>query len=393
MSAYPKSHGLQGEWTEPDWPFLALEEVDAVLRGFPQARGAERILSVSPRPFSAAGIIATPLGRVFVKRHHVSVRDREGLLEEHRLLAWLKHHGAPVPAVLSDQHGETAIPSGSWTYEVHEVAPGLDVYREAQSWTPFLNVGHAYAAGCALARLHASAHDYSAPPRLPRTLVTSFTIFSSDDPMAAAEHYLASRPELRSYLQARDWRRQFADFLLPLHDRLRPWLPSLRPQWTHNDLHASNLLWSSDAPDARVTSIIDFGLSDRTCLEHDLATAIERNCIEWLRLAPEASHPISIPNPGLVHVDQVDALLAGYESASPLTSGEAHAVVALLPLVHAEFALSEADYFLRVLHSANSAALAYEGYCLAHARWFQSYEGQHLLRHLGVWADRPRKLQ
>jgi len=84
-----KTHGLAGSPEAPDWPPLALAEVDALLRRYPQAGGAERLLSFSPRPFSAASVVATPMGEVFVKRHHCTVRDREGLLEEHRLIGRL----------------------------------------------------------------------------------------------------------------------------------------------------------------------------------------------------------------------------------------------------------------------------------------------------------------
>jgi hypothetical protein len=69
---------------------------------------------------------------------------------------------------------------------------------------------------------------------------------------------------------------------------------------------------------------------------------------------------------------------------------EAQALVELLPLVHCEFALSETDYFLSVLHSEQKAALAYEGYFVAHTRWFESSQGLGLLAHLQRWADKAR---
>ena len=64
-----KAHGLQGSLEEADWAPLTLPEVDSLLRRYPQAGGAERLLSRSPRPFSAASVVATPAGAVFVKRH------------------------------------------------------------------------------------------------------------------------------------------------------------------------------------------------------------------------------------------------------------------------------------------------------------------------------------
>jgi Ser/Thr protein kinase RdoA (MazF antagonist) len=156
-------------------------------------------------------------------------------------------------------------------------------------------------------------------------------------------------------------------------------LGALRPLWTHNDLHASNLLWSSDASDAAAVSVIDFGLSDRTNAVHDIAIAIERNGVAWLALGDDFD--------SVVHVNQIDALLEGYEQVRSLTDAEACALPAIMPLVHAEFALSEAEYFLRVLKSEERAALAWDGYFLGHAAWFRSDAGRRLLDHLEAWAS------
>ena len=394
-----RAHGLEGRLEDPDWPPLTLAEVDGLLRRFPQAGGAERLLSFSPRPFSAASVVASPRGKVVVKRHHRSVRDREGLLEEHRLIAHLAGEfgdgrldragsGGLVQRVLADSDGETAVTDGEWTYEVHPPARGLDVYEQALSWTPFLSSGHARAAGRALARLHRAARSYEAPARKTQQLVSSFTIFAGDDsgesgpgsgPVERMESYLELRPLLREYVERRDWGSSFDNLLMPLYGKLRPWLRYLEPLWTHNDFHASNLTWSSDGEDAEVMGIIDFGLADRTNAVHDLATAIERNGIEWLRIGETGAD--------WMHFDQIKALLAGYEEFSPLSDEEAQGLVAMLPLVHCEFALSETDYFLSVLDSEEKAYLAYEGYFLAHAQWFRSAPGQRLLDHLHRWAE------
>jgi Ser/Thr protein kinase RdoA (MazF antagonist) len=379
MSGEVKAHGLDGNLVEPDWPALKLEEVDGLLRRFPQARRAERILSFSPRPFSAASVVQTPHGNMFVKRHHHTVRDRDSLHEEHRWLAYLSARDKLVKKPLGDDSGETAIEIGQWTYEVHPAGEGLDLYETAQSWTPFLSVGHARNAGRALARLHAASAGYDAPARNAATLVTSFKIFSSGNPWPELVSHLDRRPVLHNYLAKRDWLRETQETFLPLHNRLRRFLPMFQPLWTHNDLHASNLFWSDASPNATVTDIIDVGLADRTTAIHDLATAIERNGVEWLQIHDASRVP--------VHMDQIQALLSGYEELRPLSRDEAEAVVALLPLVHAEFALSEADYFLRVLKSREKTDLAYSGYFLGHARWFSTDPGKRLLSHLQSWAE------
>jgi Ser/Thr protein kinase RdoA (MazF antagonist) len=379
MSGEVKAHGLDGNLVEPDWPALKLDELNELLRRFPQARRAERILSFSPRPFSAASVVQTPFGNVFVKRHHRTVRDREFLLEEHRWLAYLSARDALVKKPLADNSGETGIEIGDWTYEVHPIGEGLDVYEMAQSWTPFLSVGHARNAGRALARLHAASAGYVAPARKAATLVTSFKIFSSENPWRELTRYMEARPTLRDYLSNRDWLAAAQETFLPLHNRLRKFLPLFQPLWTHNDFHASNLFWSDASPNAAVTDIIDVGLADRTTAIHDIATAIERNGVEWLQMHDTARDPF--------HLEQIHALLGGYEELRPLSRDEAEAVLALLPLVHAEFALSEADYFLRVLNSPEKTDIAYDGYFLGHARWFSSDAGKRLLEQLQRWAD------
>jgi Ser/Thr protein kinase RdoA (MazF antagonist) len=382
MNVTVKAHGLDGGLVTPDWAPLTLEELEPVLRQFHALGAPVEMLFASPRPFSAAGLVATTHGRVFVKRHHRAVRDREGLLEEHRFLAHLGGAGAPVPRVLASESGETVMETGDWTYEVHEPARGVDLYEEAISWTPFHATGHARAAGQALARLHRFSEGYAAPRREVRPLVASFTIFAANDPEAAMMRYLAARPALADHGAVRGCALQALEQLAPFHAELRPFLPALKPLWTHNDLHASNLFFSGADDESRVTAMIDFGLADRTNAVHDLAHAIERNIVEWLTLVENPSRPESVA----IHLDHLQALLEGYESVRPLSDEEAAALTPMTALCHAEFALSEADYFLSVLHSGESAATAYDGWLVGHARWFHG-PGRRLLDALRAWAE------
>jgi Ser/Thr protein kinase RdoA (MazF antagonist) len=353
-----------------------------VLAQFPALGEPIRIASVSPRPFSAAGVVVTSNAHIFIKRHHVSVRDREGLLEEHRFLAHLHSHGASVPRGIASASGETAVAIADSTYEIHEIPPGLDLYHDAISWTSFLSAAHARSAGESLAHLHLAAQDFSASARKSRPLVASFSIFASADPSAAMRRYFAAHPVLASHLPARVCADQALDLLAPFHAELAPLLPALPPLWTHNDLHASNLFWSDSSPSARVTSIIDFGLSDRTNAVHDIAHAIERNIVEWLALVNDPLHPEAVP----VRVDHLHAFLAGYESVRPLSPEERASLAPMAALCHAEFALSEADYFVDVLHSAEKAAMAYDGWLVGHARWFRG-PGEKLLDAIRRRAD------
>jgi Ser/Thr protein kinase RdoA (MazF antagonist) len=387
VSTTAKAHGLDGSLVEPDWPPLTMDEVHTVLTRYPDLRGPFEILSTSPRPFSAASTVAAGAQRVFIKRHSCAVRDAEALREEHRFMAHLNANGAPVPCVLVNDAGDTVTKSGEWTYEVHSIPEGIDAYEDAISWTPFHSAANAHAAGRMLARLHLAAQGYEAPARRNRQLVAGFTIFASADPQREFRSYLATRPALRKYLEPRDCATEAFESLAPFHAELLPLLPELPPLWTHNDLHPSNLFWSRATPDAHATAVIDFGLCDRTNAVHDLAHAIERSMVEWLALVNDPQHPARVP----VHADHLAALLRGYKSVRPLSSAEASALPPMLALCHAEFALSETDYFLSVLHSEEMAYMACEGYLLSHAQWWRG-PGVVLLDKLRARAARPVKV-
>jgi Ser/Thr protein kinase RdoA (MazF antagonist) len=382
VSATVKAHGLDGTLVEPDWPPLRDAEVAAVLAEIPDLLGPFKVLTVSPRPLSAGSVVLTRERRVFVKRHARAVRDVEALREEHRFMAYLRGRGAGVPWVFENECGETAIEVGECTYEVHGVPAGIDAYEDAISWTPFRCAEHARAAGMAMARLHDSARGFDAPVRRVRSLVAGFTTFAAIDPGAEFDRYVEARPALREYLAQRNCRDEALELLAPFRAELLPLLPSLEPLWTHNDFHPSNLFWSDAGRSAAVTAAIDFGLCDRTNAVHDIAHAIERSIVEWLVLVNDPAHPENVQ----VHLDHLLALLEGYESVRPLSDSEARALAPMLALCHAEFALSETDYFLSVLHSAEKARLACEGYLVAHARWWRG-DGATLLVALRTWAE------
>ena len=387
MSMTAKAHGLDGSLVEPDWPPLTLAEVRALLAAFPGCGEPIEILSVSPRPFSAASVVATDSGRVFIKRHHRTVRDREGLLEEHRFLNHLREHGAPVPRVFAASSGETAIENGQWTFEVHEAVAGVDIYEEALSWTPFRSSAHAHSAGVTLARLHRASQGFDAPLRKAEPLVASFTIFAADEADTAMKHYLEARPALAGDEVARQGCDVALELLAPFHAQLRPLLPGLKPLWTHNDPHASNFLWSDASDNARAVGVIDFGLADRTNAVHDLAQSIERNIVEWLDLIEDSARGEHVR----VHLDHLEAMLDGYESERPLNDAETAALAPMTALCHAEFALSEADYFRGVLHSEEKARMASIDYLVGHARWFRGAGGVGLLDRIQRWAGRRER--
>jgi len=356
----------------PVWPAITAPEAEAILARFP---GAGRLVGLrwhSPRPFSAATLLQTSRGEFLLKRHHRHLRAPESLAQEHGFIAHLRAAGLPVPEIMLSAERAGVIARDDWTYELHRKAPGIDLYRDRISWTPFLTHDHAHAAGAALARLHRAARTFAAPARAPQPLVASFTILPASDPLAAAEAYVAARPAVAAWLAGKPWRRTLGRLFAAFGEGLSARLAGQPSLWTHNDWHPSNLLWAGDG---EVCSIIDFGLATRTCALHDLATAIERTAIEWLRLGEGTDEAIADPAAAI-------ALLAGYRSVVPLSAPDIGTIARLLPLVHVEFALSEVDYFAGIVAEPDHAALAWDGYLIGHAEWFLAAAGRDFQRQI-----------
>ena len=370
-------HGMGKELTLPDWSPLTSAEVHTVLARYPRAPGDEMITWRSPRPMSAAGLIRHGGADLFVKRHHVRVRTLAQLAVEHAFIGHLRARGIPAPAVLRAADGATATQYGDFVYEVHELASGLDRYRDALSWTPYASLGHARAAGAALARLHQAADRFPLPARAPAVLTAGCEIIVSNDPLAEVKWLAGCRPGLAGYLDGRAWPDDLTRHVLPAIQRAAPLLAGLPRQWGHGDWHPSNLTWSSAGPDAVVAGVFDFGLANRTFAVHDLAMALERATVSWLDLDDADTADPGLADPGLADpagaavdradpdravpgraeadLDAIDAFLDGYESVRPLTPAEAAALPEVFPVVHVEYALSEVEYFASVVSSPANA--------------------------------------
>ncbi len=358
--------GLNNDEVPADWPAIAPHEIAWLAGRFAQLRGATAAQWHSPRPLSAAALVETAAGRVFVKRHHHSVRDAATLGEEHRFIAHLAAAGVPVVQVLRDHDGATAVEHDGWTYELHTPGNGEDLYRDAVSWTPLTNVAQARDAGRMLARLHQAATRYHAPQRGTHLLVARDDLIRSHDPIAALKADLDNRPSLARYLARIPWEEQLRGIVLPWHAGLAERLRDEPRLWAHNDWHVSNLLWQGDT----VSTVLDFGLASPTSALFDLATAIERNAVAWLELERGAQ---------AVRIDIALALLDGYRQLLPLSAARMHLLADLLPVVHLDFALSEVEYFEGVTGSTANADVAWQPFLLGHAQWFGSAEGQALL--------------
>lgn len=365
------AHGLAGEQTQPDWPTLTSAEIEVLLGNYPALGNIRAIHWHSPRPLSAACLVDTDAGRFFVKRHHHRVRTVETLSEEHRFIAHLRSNGVPIPAVVANARAQTAVAQGDWTYEIHEPAAGVDLYRETISWTPLPDRCHALTAGRMLATLHDAAEGYQAAQRHTHILVARSELICATDPVAALQSQLSQRPGLAVYLKDRDWIRDITELLSPWHATVQPRLAPQPRLWTHGDWHVSNLCWSNAHADACISAVLDFGLSAANFALFDLATAIERNAIAWLKLdtQPDAGQP-----------DIAAALIEGYRQRRSLTPEEIHLLADLLPLIHIDFALSEVEYYQTITGSRVNADVAYDTFLVGHAAWFRTPPGHKLLQ-------------
>lgn len=372
------AHDMKGALTAPDWPPLTGSEMHALADVFAAFDRPRRLLWHSPRPFSAAALVQTASATVFVKRHDARVRNVASLLEEHRFIAHLRARGSLVPAVMPSRRNGTAVAIDRWTYEVHELAAGVDAYREAHSWTPVRSLGHARALGSALAHMHLAAGGFDAPARQPRPLLAGLDIVGSAHLATALEHFVTQRPAVAAFLGTSNWRDRVLEALEPIHALLRPMLSSLDPLWVHNDWHASNLFWTDQSAHAQVSAIIDFGLCNRGIAVADLATALERNTIAWLELDVCAQDAVA----GIGRVPLMQALVQGYCAVRPLQSIEREALPLFLCLAHVEYALSEVEYFHGVVGNDANARLAYRDFLLGHIQWFRARGGRQYLEAL-----------
>ena len=369
MSEHPhRVQGLAHDEVIADWPPIEAPALAGLAHHFRQLADAGPIRWHSPRPFSAAAIVDTRHGPLFVKRHSPGVRSAATLAEEHRFIDHLRRHGIPVVALLPADDGCTAVEWNGWTWEVHGIGAGLDLYRDTASWTPVEGVTRAEQAGRTLARLHQAAGSYRGAQRSTHLLVARDDLIRADDALSVLQAQLPARPALAAYLARRDWRSELSAQVVPLQAPLAAALRDEPRMWAHNDWHVSNLLWSGTDANARVSTVLDFGLASPTSALFDLATAIERNAIAWLA-----------PGGPRAHADLALALLRGYRQERPLQAAQVRLLAALLPVVHFDFALSEVEYFQGPCGNPESADVAYDTFLIGHARWFGSTDGQALL--------------
>nr|WP_035447463.1 phosphotransferase [Asaia prunellae] len=150
-------------------------------------------------------------------------------------------------------------------------------------------------------------------------------------------------------------------------------------QWGHGDWYGSNLIWQGPSGKETVSAVFDFSMADKTTRCFDIAVALERSMIDWMKPRRTLAHspPFFRTEP-----EQIVAFLAGYERSHPLTMQEREDIAAFLPLAHITFACSEIWYYQALLNAPELAKTTYETYLLGHAQWFGTAEGKSLLNRI-----------
>ena len=371
-------HGMGSDWENKDWLHITVPELHRLQSYYPCLQGSVQILWCSPRPFSSAVLVEvmqalastgqTNLHSYFIKRSHRSFRRAQDILQEHAVLQHLASKNIPVATLITSNCGQTALEVGDWTYEVYEKAAGFDLYVDQQSWTPFFYTEHAAKVGSLLAKLHTAMQDFpELHGRSTRYLVSNQQLLESENIVTAIQQRIDNSPELSRYFADKNLDAVFLERIFQTHRKIKHVLQQATKIWTHNDLHASNLFWSTQSADANITAVIDFGLSDRNSALYDLAITIERNFIDWLAL--EHTSQISVDEAGL------SAFLQAY-FAEIYPQQDFSILPELLKIVHLDFAFSELEYFVGITQNLKHADAAYYDWIVGHVNWFFTEQGQ-----------------
>lgn len=371
-------HGMGNDWENKDWVHITVPELHHLQPYYPCLQGSVQILWCSPRPFSSAVLVEvmqalastgqTNFHSYFIKRSHRSFRRAQDILQEHAVLQHLASKNIPVATLISSNCGQTALELGDWTYEVYEKAAGFDLYVDQQSWTPFFYTEHAAKVGSLLAKLHTAMQDFpELHGRSTRYLVSNQQLLESESIVTAIQQRIDNSPELSRYFADKNLDAVFLERIFQTHRKIKHVLQQATKIWTHNDLHASNLFWSTQGADANITAVIDFGLSDRNSALYDLAITIERNFIDWLAL--EHTSQINVDEAGL------SAFLQAY-CAEIHPQQDFSILPELLKIVHLDFAFSELEYFVGITQNLKHADAAYYDWIVGHVNWFFTEQGQ-----------------
>ncbi|MFQ3668385.1 MAG: phosphotransferase [Fimbriimonadaceae bacterium] len=338
------------------------DELERVLRSFPDAGSLRRIVRPGGRPLNASALVECERGLFFVKRRLGVSRKPAMLAEEHRFVEHLRRSGVPAPEILRTQTGSTFLDAGADLYEVQARAEGDDLYQGRHTWQPFLDERHAFSVGETFRRIREASEGFpAAAVPDPGIFGGRFVLGRADDLGEAIAERAASLDPLASFLgEIPGWRDDLKVFE-PFLEKVRPWLRRTPEQWIHGDPQANNCFFRDDA----VVSVIDFHLGGPAPALLDLAIAVDRNTLLWLDIL--AGDDDAVDWRGLKGLRQ------GYGT---LRDDEAEVLPDLVAVCHLDFAFELLRYYVQVEQNRQKASWAWEAYLVGHTRWHLSDAGK-----------------
>ena len=353
---------------------MELDEIKKIVSDhYPEAGIPERKLGDGSRPYSASSLFQSCSGQYFLKKRNKAWRSRGDIFWKHSIIEHLCSKGFPTPPLVLNGGGETLTETCDHYYELFHRAEGEDIYHDYHSWMPFIESGHATSAGEALARFHLALEDYdkSGRPRpgtiIEKPMTARFDMAFSPDLPAALACRIAESPVLSAFFDGKRGKADLLPLLLPFQQDMPACRDEIRPWITHGDWHANNLFFRG----GRVSSVIDFHLTDLSFRLYDLAVALDRNCIRWLDIQDGRNDA--------VRFDLIGLFLDGYNSVFPIDEDELKFLSILLPVHQLDLAVSNIEYYFGFEQNRARADWVYDVYLTGHLSFYQKSAGREII--------------
>ncbi len=266
---------------------------------------------------TATCLFETARGPYFAKAYDPLQREPMGILAEHALVGHLVEGGFPTPRLLMNAAGTTVTWHEGLAFVLSEVARGEDRYGSVGVFEPFGTLPEARSAGAALARFHLALAD---GPRLApkpfRGLTARYELMAAPSLRSGIDGLLEAAPLLEAFLDEQQTMKGLMDFLELRQPLVAPHLAALPCGLIHGDFIKRNLFWREH----EVSDVIDFDLWNVGYWVYDLALALLPCGFDW---------PALLKGTGTPRLQDMEAMLAGYQSVRRLSPAEA----AVLPLV------------------------------------------------------------
>jgi len=354
---------------------MELDEIRrVVINHYPDVGEPERKTGDGSRPYSASSLFVSGSGEYFLKKRSRAWRDEDDILWRHSVIDHLVNKNFPTPPLVAGRDGVTLTEEGDYYYELFHRAEGEDVYHDYHSWMPFACSDHAVSAGKTLARLHLALEDFDASGRtrlgtvIDKPMTARFDMALRPDLEDSIGGRINNSSHLSAFFEGRRWQSELLPMLTPFSQDLRSCRKALKPWVTHGDWHGNNLFFDG----GKVSSVIDFHLTDLSFRLYDLAAALDRNCIKWLDIQDGRTDA--------VRFDLIGLFLEGYNSVFSVGDDELKLLSMLMPIHQLDLAVSNIEYYFGFEKNEARAEWVYQIYLIEHLRFYQLSGGKEIIK-------------